>query len=241
MLKSEDAEQLSCSSLLPAVDVLAQCPSEVRHGFLRRVYTLLSLQLLLTTSACAAALCVPSATRVLLASPDAASSYASLGGLVCLLILSCAASRFPFNLALLLTFTLCESYSLARLCAQYAAHGAGATIVAAFGLTVVLFVGLSAYMHVARVDFEWLSTSLLMGTFALLGMGLFGLVVPVTLGHIFLASGGVALFCGYVLYDTSAMLTRFTPDDTVVAVVSLYLDIINLFLCLLNLLPPMRD
>lgn len=230
----KDDVEFASPPLLPG-GVLTHYPMNVRHGFLRRVYTLLSLQLFVTTAVCAAAMYVPSVTRAITASPDVAV-YASFGGLGCIVALYCAASRFPWNLLLLFGFTMCESYSLAHVCAQYSAHGAGVTILAAFAVTVGLFVGLSVYAHVTRVDFHWLSTSLMVGVVALLAMSLVNAFTPLPLAHTLIASGGVTLFCGYVLYDTSEMLTRFTPDDAVIAVVSLYLDVVNLFVCLLSLL-----
>lgn len=232
-------EELSSPPLLPG-NILADFPLQVRHGFLRRVYTLLALQLLVTTSACAVALYVPAATSALIASPGTALG-ASVGGLGCVVALGCVASLFPWNLVLLLAFTLFESYSLAQICAQYSAHGAGVAVVAAFCVTTMLFGGLSAYVHITRTEFQWLSTSLVAGALALLAMCLINIIVPIPFAHTLIASGGVTLFCGYVLYDTSEMMTRFTPDDTVIAVVSLYLDIVNLFLCLLNLFTSPRD
>ena len=47
---------------------------------------------------------------------------------------------------------------------------------------------------------------------------------------------GALLFCGYILYDTSLIVHHFGPDDYVVAAVTLYLDIVNLFLMLLDML-----
>ena len=44
------------------------------------------------------------------------------------------------------------------------------------------------------------------------------------------------IFSGYVLYDTSTMLLHMTPDDAIVAVIQLYLDVVNLFLCVLQVL-----
>lgn len=50
--------------------------------------------------------------------------------------------------------------------------------------------------------------------------------------------GGVAalVFCGYIVYDTDNIIKRHTYDQYILASVSLYLDIINLFLQILNLL-----
>ena len=48
--------------------------------------------------------------------------------------------------------------------------------------------------------------------------------------------GGALLFSGYILYDTSVILHKLGPDDYIVAAINLYLDIVNLFLYLLQIL-----
>ena len=47
---------------------------------------------------------------------------------------------------------------------------------------------------------------------------------------------GALLFAGYILFDTSQIMLHLGPDDYVVAAVDLYLDVINLFLYLLQFL-----
>jgi len=44
------------------------------------------------------------------------------------------------------------------------------------------------------------------------------------------------IFCGYIVYDTDNLIKRHTYDEYIWAAVSLYLDIINLFLYLLTVL-----
>ena len=55
-------------------------------------------------------------------------------------------------------------------------------------------------------------------------------------GHSIFSVGGALLFSGYILYDTSVIMHHMGPDDYVMAAISLYLDIINLFLYLLEIL-----
>ena len=47
---------------------------------------------------------------------------------------------------------------------------------------------------------------------------------------------GVALFTGFILYDTYMILTKLGVDDYIIAAIELYLDVINLFLMILQLL-----
>jgi len=50
------------------------------------------------------------------------------------------------------------------------------------------------------------------------------------------AVGGVIIFSGYILFDTYLIFNRYSAEDYIIASVSLYLDIINLFLRILEIL-----
>jgi FtsH-binding integral membrane protein len=51
---------------------------------------------------------------------------------------------------------------------------------------------------------------------------------------------GAFLFCGFILYDTSQILLKYNTDEYISAVISLYLDFINLFLDILRILAATR-
>jgi FtsH-binding integral membrane protein len=50
-----------------------------------------------------------------------------------------------------------------------------------------------------------------------------------------IAGIAVLVFCAFIIYDTDNIIKRFDYDDYVIASVDLYLDIINLFLYLLQI------
>ena len=74
----------------------------------------------------------------------------------------------------------------------------------------------------------------------------FGLMEPLLNEQIFIPLGkifvmiysGLAslIFCGFLVYDTDDMIKRYSYDDYIWAAATLYLDVINIFLNLLNLL-----
>jgi FtsH-binding integral membrane protein len=51
-----------------------------------------------------------------------------------------------------------------------------------------------------------------------------------------IAAGGVVLFSGFILFDTSNILRHYDVQDYTSATLALYLDVLNLFLFLLRLL-----
>ena len=55
------------------------------------------------------------------------------------------------------------------------------------------------------------------------------------LSHMIYGALAALIFSGYIVYDTDNIIKRYTYDEYVWAAVSLYLDIINLFLTLLTL------
>lgn len=44
------------------------------------------------------------------------------------------------------------------------------------------------------------------------------------------------VFCGYIVFDTDNLIKRYSYDEYIWASVSLYLDVLNLFLAFINIL-----
>lgn len=43
------------------------------------------------------------------------------------------------------------------------------------------------------------------------------------------------MFSGFIIYDTNNIMRYIGIDDYIVAAIELYLDVINLFLCILSI------
>jgi modulator of FtsH protease len=110
----------------------------------------------------------------------------------------------------------------------------------AFLLTAAAFTGLSGYTLVSRRDFSNIGAALTIGLFVLIGASLLGIFVHAEVFHLAVASVGVLLFAGYILYDTSRIM-REGENDAVGAALRLFLDILNMFLLLLRILSSSRD
>ena len=109
------------------------------------------------------------------------------------------------------------------------------TVAEASGLTALAFVALSAYVHITRKDFSFLSGMLFVGLIVVVVASLVGLFVPSQAYQMTIAAVSALLFCGYILYDTSDII-HGGETNYIVAAMRLYLDILNLFLSLLRLL-----
>ncbi len=65
--------------------------------------------------------------------------------------------------------------------------------------------------------------------------GFFGLIFGMQTGCVYALAGSI-LFSGFIIYDTYMIAERLDPGDYVVAAIELYLDLVNLFLYILQLL-----
>lgn len=121
-------------------------------------------------------------------------------------------------------------------------------LIQALFLTVLTFGSISAFVLITRKDFGFLGGFLFAGMIALIGVVLIALLgqtfnwFPVTnafgLGISFVA---VLLFAGYILYNTSAILHRFSTDQVVPAALALMIDFIMMFRNILAILGIVRS
>jgi len=124
-----------------------------------------------------------------------------------------------------------------------ASHGAtldASPVRDAFLLTGAAFTGLTGYVFVTKKDFSFLGASLSMGLWVLIGAMILGFFLHSAALQLAIASVGVLLFAGYILYDTSRILRDRTESDAVGAALRLFLDVVNLFLFLLRILSSAR-
>lgn len=219
-----------------------QIEAQIQAEFVRKVYGILAMQMTITFVMCLAGMFVPpfqSALIGFMAMPMA--QWIILVPTICVLCgLHVNKSSYPLNYQLLVVFTVLMSISIAGICAAYQAHGRGMLIAQAFAMTMAVFGGLSAYALKTGQDFEWMGGVLFAG---LCGMTMFSFC-----GWLFGFSGGmfyplfgVILFSGYILYDTHRLLHIYGPDDALIASIELYLDILNMFVYMLELLGNPND
>jgi modulator of FtsH protease len=110
----------------------------------------------------------------------------------------------------------------------------------AFLLTGAAFTGLSGYVLISRKNFSYLGAALSMGIWVILGAMILGMFLHSAAFQLAIASVGVLLFCGYILFDTSRILHE-PDDDPVGAALRLFLDVVNLFVFLVRILASSRD
>jgi len=86
-------------------------------------------------------------------------------------------------------------------------------------------------------DFSHWGSYLFAGVWGMVLWGFFQMIFPSSgAGRTIYALFGTLLFSMYLVYDTNMLITKHSVDEYIWASVELYLDMINLFLYILELL-----
>jgi len=112
---------------------------------------------------------------------------------------------------------------------------AGKVILESVVITLVIFLGLTATVFLTKKDFSFMRGVLSICTFAALGVIVASLLFGFHLGAIF--SGlMILLMAGYILYQTSLVMSYFPPSGYVAASLMLFSTIATLFWYVLRLM-----
>ena len=143
----------------------------------------------------------------------------------------------PFNLGLVGVFTMLEGFFLAPLLAAAETRAPGITGQAGM-LTLSTFAVLTAYATLSRRDFSAWGAFFITGLFVLIAASLLNFFFPTAIGSVWIAAGTVLVFSGLLVFDTWRIVRsgRYGPDDYVPAALNIYLDLLNLFLAIVQLL-----
>jgi modulator of FtsH protease len=166
---------------------------------------------------------------------------AFIGAFACIIGLNFAASKGREQLAigLLSGLGLLLGLAVAPVIADYAKADPSALWQAA-GVTAAFVAACGAYGYATRRDLSSWARSLF---WALLGLIVFGLVaifVSIPNSNIIYAVAGLGIFGAFTIFDFNR-LRRASPDGAVGIAASIFLDIFNVFLLLLELFGGQRD
>ncbi|MHB1230224.1 MAG: Bax inhibitor-1/YccA family protein [Halothiobacillus sp.] len=125
---------------------------------------------------------------------------------------------------------------------NYYLHMAGGDqiVMTALGGTGAIFFALSAYALTTRRDFSFMGGFLMVGLIVVLLAMLGNLFFHLPALSMALSAAVILLMSGFILFDTSRMVNG-GEDNYLMMTVSLYLNIYNIFVSLLNLLGASRD
>ena len=140
------------------------------------------------------------------------------------------------GVALLLGFTFFMGLMLAGILrAALGFSNGGVLIATAAGGTGAIFFTLAGIATVTKKDFSFLGKFLFIGLVILILASLANIFFAVPALALTISTVAVLIFSGYILYDISRIVTG-GETNYISATLSVYLDIYNLFVHLLNLL-----
>jgi len=114
---------------------------------------------------------------------------------------------------------------------------AGVVVTQAFLLTVIIFAALTLYAYYSKRDFSFLGGMLMAGLIVLIGAGIISLFTGMSdTINLVITVLGVLVFSGFVLYDVSQYRHGVAENMMPLAVLSMFLSFINLFLYILRFL-----
>ncbi|MBF0184288.1 MAG: Bax inhibitor-1/YccA family protein [Magnetococcales bacterium] len=140
------------------------------------------------------------------------------------------------NAATLFLFTGISGLSLGPVIAVYVGAGLSHVVGEAVFMTGAVFAGLTVYALTTRRDLSVMNGILFAGLIVLLVGGLLNLFFHSSALSFAMAAIGSVIFSGYVLVETQELKSNPWAMAPSVAALSMYLNVVNLFMSLLRLL-----
>lgn len=203
----------------------------IRLGFLRKVYGILSAQLLATTVV-ASLFMFHEPTMKFVQENNWMMLVSLVGTFASLFGLMWKRQETPTNYILLGIFTLMEAYAIGVIVTLYEVS----SVLEAFVLTLAVTAGLTVFTFQTKRDFTVHYGCLFSFLWILILAGFIQMIFPGELMDRGIAIGGAILFSFFIIIDTQMMLHKLSPEEYIMAAINLYLDILNLFLHILRLL-----
>jgi FtsH-binding integral membrane protein len=160
--------------------------------------------------------------------------YTSLFGAIGFMLLTFWKRKsYPTNLIFLGIFTGLEAYTVSVITSFYESR----IVLTALIFTLAIFAALTVFACQSKYDFTSWVPYLFGGLWVLIIFGFMSAFFPYS-SKVDLGYGIVSalIFSAYILVDTQLVMRHYHVEEEIAAAISLYLDIINLFLSILRIL-----
>lgn len=182
--------------------------------------------------------------------------FASLIAMIC-----CENVRrtFPTNFIMLTLFTLAETYLVGASTMRFEPEDVSfkllvwklriwlncnifcSKVLLAVGITAAVVVGLTIFAFQTKWDFTMCGGILFVAVIILFLFGLIAMFFPGKTMTLVYSSCGAILFSVYLIYDTQMMMGgkhkySISPEEYIFGALTLYLDIINIFIHILSII-----
>jgi len=210
---------------------------KVREGFITKVYGIIAYQILVTSLIVYLGFVNTWFQEVILKS----KFFLGLNIVItitCLFLPMFSAKllqKMPSNYIILTLFTISFSCIISMETNKYTIK----SVMSALFLTLATVLTLTFYAWKTKTDFTVHSGTLLVCLVLLIFSSFIFMVVRIPFSNLLIMYGSLVLCCIYLIYDTQLLIGRrgkkFSEDDYILAAITLYLDIIVLFLQILKI------
>lgn len=207
-----------------------------RATLVRRTYSLVFVSVLFTIAGSMFALSQPSILQAVAAHPF----IAMIAMFAPLFMALKARDAFPANIGLVLLFTFGMGVVISPALYVYGQQQPGLITQAAV-LTIGAFGVLTGYAFISRRDFSAWGSFFMVGLWVLIGTSLLNMFFRNPALDLWLAGVTVLVFSGLLVFDTWRIRNVYGPDDYVPAAVTIYLDLLNLFMAILRIIGGRRN
>lgn len=203
------------------------------NSVLRNTYLLLSMTLLFSAGM--------AGLSIVLNVPNFVSLFTSIAAIVLLWFVVPRTANSAAGLAVVFAVTGLLGFGLGPILNNYLQLANGPQLImSALGITGAVFIGLSAYVLVSRRNFSFMGGFLMAGILVafiagLIAVGAALLGYPMPGLSLAVSAMFALLMCGLILWQTSEII-HGGETNYILATVSLYVSIYNMFTSLLHLL-----
>lgn len=200
----------------------------VTNQVLRKTYFLLSLTLMFSAAIAGAAM---------ITNAPPLNIFIMIAGMFGLSFLTTALRNSPWGIAAIFAFTGFMGYTLGPLLNMYlhTFTNGSQLVMTALGATGVIFLSLSAYAAITRQDFSYMGGFLFVAVTVAFLAGIGGIVFHMPILNLLVSAAFVLISSAYILFTTSQVING-GETNYIMATISLYVAIFNLFVSLLNIL-----
>ncbi|HBR98791.1 MAG TPA: BAX inhibitor protein [Gammaproteobacteria bacterium] len=195
---------------------------------LKNTYMLLSMTLLFSA--------LMAGVSMVLAVPPMFSMVSSIAAIALIWFVLPRTEESSAGIGVVFAITGLLGFGLGPMLSMYLALPNGPQLIAtAMGGTGVIFLGLSGYALVSRKDFTFLGGFLMVGLLVAFGAMILNIFLQIPAMHLALSAAIIVIMSGFILFDTSRIVNG-GETNYVRATISLYLNIYNIFVSLLQIL-----
>lgn len=195
---------------------------------LRNTYLLLGMTLLFSAG---------TASYAMLTNAPPLNIWITLLGYFGLLFLTNALKNSPMGIVSVFGLTGFMGYTLGPILNLYIHNfqNGSELITMSLGATGLIFFALSAYAMTTRKDFSFMSGFLMVGVIAAFLGSLAGIFFHIPMLMLVVSAAFVLISSGLILFETSQIISG-GEQNYIMATITIYVSLYNLFLSLLNLL-----